>query len=106
MKLKYKGIGLKLRTFEWNSKKAPASDNTIFTHRAIRLSVRQKLEADSGMRLAVAEKGNQPDTPAPPNRIAAGHYVTLRWWGVVNTRTLYEIRLNQILRSATNGFYF
>jgi hypothetical protein len=33
----------------------------------------------------------QPDTPAPPNRIAASHFVPLGWWGVVNTRTLCEI---------------
>jgi hypothetical protein len=31
------------------------------------------------------------DTSAPPNRIAAAHYVRLRWWDVVNTKTLYEI---------------
>ena len=31
------------------------------------------------------------DTSAPPNRIAAAHYVRLRWWDVVNTETLSEI---------------
>jgi hypothetical protein len=67
-----------------------ALSNTIFTLRAIRPSVRQKLDVDSGMQMTVAGKRNKPDIPAPPNRIAAGHFVTLRWWGVVNTRTLSE----------------
>jgi hypothetical protein len=73
------------------SEKTPASDNTIFTLRGIRPSVRQKLEEDSKLQLAVAGKRNQPDTPAPPNRVAASLFVPLGWWGVVNTRTLDEI---------------
>jgi hypothetical protein len=51
----------------------------------------QKLEVDSGMQLAVAGKWNQPDTPAPPNRVAASRYAPLGWWGVANTITLDEI---------------
>jgi len=39
------------------------------------------------------EDADSGDTPAPPNRIAAGHFVTFRWWGVVNTRTLSEISI-------------
>jgi hypothetical protein len=46
--------------------------NTIFMHRGIRPSVRPELEVDSGMSFSAAGKRNQPDTPAPPNRIAAG----------------------------------
>jgi hypothetical protein len=49
------------------------------------------------MQLAVARKRNQPDTPAPPNRIAASRFAPLGWWGVVNTRTLDDIG-PQILR--------
>jgi hypothetical protein len=52
-------------------KRAVTSDNTIFTLRAIWPSVQQKLEVNSGKLLAVAEKRNQLDTSAPPNRIAA-----------------------------------
>jgi hypothetical protein len=66
------------------------SSNTIFTLRGIRPSVRPKLEEDSWMQLAVAGKRNQPDTPAPPNRVAASRFAPLGWWGVVNTRTLSE----------------
>jgi hypothetical protein len=47
------------------------SYNTMFTLRAIRPSVRQKLDVDSVMQLTVAGKRSQPDTSAPPNRIAA-----------------------------------
>jgi hypothetical protein len=70
---------------------ADPSANTIFTHRGMRPSVRPELDADSGMRISVAWKQIQPDTPAPPNRIAAGTFGALRWWGVMNTRTLGEI---------------
>ena len=52
-------------------KKSGTSYNTIFTLRGIRPSVRPELEVDSRMEFAVAGKQNQPDTPAPPNRIAA-----------------------------------
>jgi hypothetical protein len=74
-----------------NASKAGTSYNTIFTLRAIRPSVRKKLDVDSGMQLA-AGKYFQPDTPAPPNRVAASRFAPLGWWGVVNTRTLYESR--------------
>jgi hypothetical protein len=57
----------------------------------MRPSVRPELDADSGMRISVAWKQIQPDTPAPPNRVAASHFVPLGWWGVVNTTTLCEI---------------
>jgi hypothetical protein len=80
--------------FEY-SRKPEASANTIFTHRGIRPSVRPELEADSGMSISVARKQIQPDTPAPPNRTAAGSFGALRWWGVVNTTTLDEINLKR-----------
>jgi hypothetical protein len=54
-----------------------------------------ELDADSGRQLAVAGKRNQQDTPAPPNRIEAGSSGALRWWGVVNTRTLDETNVTQ-----------
>ncbi|WP_268870889.1 MULTISPECIES: hypothetical protein [unclassified Paenibacillus] len=40
--------------------------------------------------MSVAEKHEQPDTSAPPNRIAASRFAPLGWWDVVNTRTLYD----------------
>jgi hypothetical protein len=43
------------------------------------------------MQWTVAGEQIQPDTPAPPNRIAASRFAPLGWWGVVNTRTLCEI---------------
>jgi hypothetical protein len=49
-----------------------------------------ELDEDSMRQLAVAKKYNQPDTPAPPNRIAASRFAPLGWWGVVNTTTLSE----------------
>jgi hypothetical protein len=49
-----------------------------------------ELEEDSGRQLAVAREHIQPDTPAPPNRVAASRFAPLGWWGVVNTRTLSE----------------
>jgi hypothetical protein len=67
------------------------SDNTIFTRRGIRPSVRTEVRSGIGEAITVAGKRNQPDTPAPPNRVAAGSFGALSWWGVVNTRTLYEI---------------
>jgi len=39
--------------------------------RVIRLSIGQKLDVESVLQLAAARKKNQPDTSAPPNRIAA-----------------------------------
>ncbi|WP_256762487.1 hypothetical protein, partial [Cohnella sp. WQ 127256] len=33
----------------------------------------------------------QPDTSAPPNRIAASRFASLGWLDVVNTSTLEEI---------------
>jgi hypothetical protein len=61
------------------SKVAVTTHNTVFTLRAIRPSVRQKVDVDSGMQSAVATKQNQPDTPAPPNRIATSRYAPLGW---------------------------
>ncbi|RKP55562.1 hypothetical protein D7Z26_10290 [Cohnella endophytica] len=71
--------------------KSWTSDNTMFTLRAIRPSVRQELDVDSEMQLAVAGKRNQPDTSAPTKRIAPGDFVALSRWDVVNTGTLSEI---------------
>jgi hypothetical protein len=51
-----------------------------------------ELDEYSMRQLAVARKLIQPDTPAPPNRVAASRFAPLGWWGVVNTRTLCEIR--------------
>jgi hypothetical protein len=34
-----------------------------------------------------ADPGGQP---CEPNRVAVSHFVPLGWWGVVNTRTLYD----------------
>lgn len=53
---------LDLRAYEKvSSMKSLTSYNTVFTHRAIRLSVRQKLVADSGM--TIQQQGS----------ISAGH---------------------------------
>ncbi|AIQ19070.1 hypothetical protein H70357_21930 [Paenibacillus sp. FSL H7-0357] len=69
-----------------------ASDNTIFTHRAICPSVRTGVRSGFGEVISVAEKFIQPDTPAPPNRIAAGTFGALRWWGVVNKNVIRNSR--------------
>jgi hypothetical protein len=65
-----------------NSKKTATSANNAFTHRAgsaVPRSPEAFREAISG------------DTPALPNRIAAGPSGSLREWGVVNAGTLAEI---------------
>ncbi|WP_379343537.1 hypothetical protein [Paenibacillus sp. GCM10027629] len=63
----------------------------MFTLRAIRPSVRPKLDVDSRMQLAAAEKQIQPDTSAPTKRIAPGDFVALSRWDVANTGSLGEI---------------
>ncbi|MBP1938681.1 hypothetical protein, partial [Paenibacillus sediminis] len=68
------------------------SHNTIFTLRKSSCLGPAGVRSGFGDEIPVAGKQIQPDTPAPPNRIAAGHFVTLRWWGVVNTTTLYKIK--------------
>lgn len=62
--------------------KAATSANNAFTHR---------VGSPSHGRPRHFEEAITGDTPAPPNRIAAGSSGALRWWGVVNARTLDEI---------------
>ncbi|CAM2882252.1 hypothetical protein PASE110613_05800 [Paenibacillus sediminis] len=68
--------------FECISKKSVTSANTVLTLRIIRPSVRR----------GISEKRNQRTHPHRLTALrAAGHFVALSRWDVVNTRTLAEI---------------
>jgi hypothetical protein len=57
-----------------------------------------EFEVDSGMQFAVARKHIQPDTPAPPNRVAA---VPLGL-KVVGRREYQNVRRNHLLFEEAN----
>ncbi|ULO08511.1 hypothetical protein H1230_06805 [Paenibacillus sp. 19GGS1-52] len=82
---------MKLTRSLWYFKEGATSHNIIFTLRAMRPSVRQKLEVIR-RGISGAKKHIQPDTSAPTNRIAAGDFIALSRWDVVNTITLCEMR--------------
>src|SRR5690606_5009447 len=55
-----------------------------------RLTMCSRIGAYAPRSRKLSRRSRCRDTSAPPNRIAAAHFVRLRWWDVVNTETLCE----------------